>query len=192
MFAAGVIDDGSTIAESVVDSSEVINTLGCGGIATVGYASQDIERQGGLLDRFRSSDDDGMQDDTEEVNRITSLTRQATLGRLTLPCDVSSAKRGLIIVAGPPDKLNRKGIEKARQWLEDEAETMEVRGGDYPVEEDRVAVTVVLSGVTESRRIKDLQEAAVKAKHNIDDLRSQDKDDLSQIAKQEDDLDSLF
>lgn len=191
MFAAGVVEEGGEVAESVVDASEVINTLGCGGLATVGYATQTVDRDDGLLSGLLGGEELD-ESDSEAVNRITSLTRQATLGRLTLPCDVSTAKRGLIIVAGPSDKLNRKGIEKSRRWLEDTADTMEVRGGDYPVDEDRIAVTVLLSGVTESERIKELQEAAVKAKHNIEDLRAHDEEELSEIAKQEDDIDSLF
>ena len=190
LFGAGIVDTSSQVAESVVDSSEVINTLDCGGIATIGYASQDVEVDNGLLSRFRESENE--EDDSELVNRITSVTRQASLGRLTMPADVSSAKRALVVVAGPPEKLNRKGIERARQWVEDEAETMEVRGGDYPVNTDKVAVVVLFSGITDSQRVRELQETAVEAKSNIDDLRSQSKEDLSEIAKQEEDIDSLF
>jgi hypothetical protein len=38
---------GDNVAESVVDSSEIINTLGDGGITTIGYASEAIETDGG-------------------------------------------------------------------------------------------------------------------------------------------------
>lgn len=193
MFAAGIPDNSTQAAESVVDSSEIINTLDCGGLTSIGYASEEVEREGGIVSSILgggSSDDE--EKGPESVNRITSLTRQATLGRLTLPCNQASAKRALVIVAGPPEKLSRKGIENARQWLEDEAETMEVRGGDYPVDEDQISVTVLLSGVDDSNRVRDMQEKAVKAKHNIEDLRSE-SDDLNDIAKTDsDDIDSLF
>lgn len=192
LFAAGTMESSDYTAESVVDASEIINTLDCGGLASVGYASEVIERDDGLMSSLFGGDggDDEPTHNSEAVNRITSLTRQASMGRLTLPCDLSSTKRALIVVAGPPDKLSRKGIEKARSWIEDEAATMEVRGGDFPVDEDRVAVCVLYSGVTDSDRIKSLQEQAVKAKHNIEELRSEDQ--LEDIAKNEDDLDSLF
>ena len=35
------------------------------------------------------------------------------LGRLTLPCDYSTAERALVLLAGPPDEMDRKGVEKA-------------------------------------------------------------------------------
>jgi len=43
LFAAGETD-GSAVPEQVVDASEIINTLGCGGVSTFGYAISPIER----------------------------------------------------------------------------------------------------------------------------------------------------
>ncbi len=194
MFAAGEVGVGDGVAESVVDSSEIINTLDCGGLASVGFASDTVDLSGqGFISSMFGSDDGGTAgDDAEDVNRITSLTRQAVLGRLTFPCEIDSTKRALVVVSGPAEKLNRKGIESARRWIEDECGTMEVRGGDYPVDSDQVSVTVLLGGITDSDRITEMQEKAVKAKHNIDELRSQDSDDLSEVAKEQDDIDPLF
>jgi cell division GTPase FtsZ len=172
LFSAGEIEamDGN-IAESVVDSSEIINTLGDGGITTIGYASEQIDTDegGGLLDRFRGSkDSDGLQSSGDATNRITSLVRRATLGKLTLPCEPDSATRALLIVSGPPDQLSRKGIDSARDWLETETDCREVRAGDYPLaNEDRVAAIVVLSGVTDVPRIEEMQELAVESDAEI-------------------------
>ena len=50
MFASGEVVDG--VAESVVDSSEIINTLSGGGVSTVGYAAESVDTgSGGLLSR---------------------------------------------------------------------------------------------------------------------------------------------
>ncbi|MFC6725560.1 tubulin/FtsZ family protein, partial [Halobium palmae] len=55
LFGAGELEGGE-IAESVVDSSEIINTLSGGGVSTVGYAEEEVEAtggsSGGLLSRF--------------------------------------------------------------------------------------------------------------------------------------------
>ena len=110
LFSAGEIAPGSDVAESVVDSSEIINTLKGGGISSLGYADVEVDEpeQKGLLARLRG--DTGSEiDSTETTNRVTSLVRKATLGRLTLPCEVSGTERALLIVAGPPEFLNRKG-----------------------------------------------------------------------------------
>ncbi|MFB6302696.1 MAG: tubulin/FtsZ family protein, partial [Haloferacaceae archaeon] len=145
LFGAGEVGSGDEVAESVVDSSEIINTLACGGVSTVGYASETVEEDksgGGLLSRFTGGEDEleDNLDTAQTTNRITSLVRKAALGRLTLPCELDGAERALLVVAGPQAFLNRKGIERGRKWLEEQTGSMEVRGGDYPVNDsDHVA-----------------------------------------------------
>lgn len=193
LFRAGEIEEGADVAESVVDSSEIINTLGNGGVSTVGYAADDSidasPGSQGLLSRF-TGNDDPPEDSATSVNRITSLVRRATLGRLTVDAEVDSAERALIVVAGPPEYLNRKGIERARSWLEEETASMEVRGGDYPWEENRVAVSVLLSGVSDVPRIEALQHQAVEAKGSLDEIRSKHDDAMDSLQSEE--IDSLF
>jgi cell division GTPase FtsZ len=197
LFGAGEISGGDAVGESVVDSSEIINTLTGGGISTVGYASETVETSsdsGGLLSRFTSNSGDGIQDSANTTNRITSLVRKATLGRLTLPCEVEGTERALVVLSGPPEHLNRKGIERARKWLEEQTGSMEVRGGDYPITHgDRVAAAVLLSGTTNIPRIKELQRVAIEAQENIESLRAESEANLQQLVKDDDDeLEPLF
>jgi len=197
LFGAGEVEAGDNVAESVVDSSEIINTLDGGGVSTVGYASEEVERSGGgggLLSRFKGDDggDDGM-DTANTTNRITSLVRKAALGRLTLPCEIDGAERALLVMAGPPEHLNRKGIERGRKWLEEQTGSMEVRGGDYPTQANKVAASILLSGVHNVPRIKELQQVAIEAQDNIDEIRQQSEDNLESLVEDdEDELDPLF
>ncbi|MFW6448232.1 MAG: tubulin/FtsZ family protein [Halobacteriota archaeon] len=193
MFNAGEVDPGDEVGESVVDSSEIINTLGSGGISTIGYARQELDRnRGGLLSRFTGSDD--QLDSAEKTNRITSLVRKAVLGRLTLPCELDGIERALVVVSGPPEHLNRKGIEYGRKWTEEQTGSMEVRGGDYPIRNARtLACTVLLSGVTNVPRIKELQQVAIEAKENIDEIRSASDANLDALMRrQTEELEPLF
>jgi len=198
LFGAGEVQGGDTVAESVVDSSEIINTLTGGGISTVGYASETVETNtgGGLLSRFTSSNNstDGIQDSANTTNRITSLVRKATLGRLTLPCEVEGTERALVVLSGPPEYLNRKGIERARKWLEEQTGSMEVRGGDYPIPNgDKVAAAVLLSGATNIPRVKELQRVAIEAQENMESLRAESEENLQQLVEDDDDeLEPLF
>lgn len=175
LFSAGEIDAlGGDVAESVVDASEIIQTLGGRGITSIGYASEVVDPPdsggGGLLDRFLGSNDEpAFTSEGDATNRITSLARRATLGTLTLPCERDSTSRALLIVSGPPSELSRKGVDAARVWLEEETGCRTVRAGDYPLpEEDRVAVLVVLSGVTDVPRIESLQEQAVDSEAEVE------------------------
>ncbi len=193
LFRAGEIEAGGNVAESVVDSSEIINTLASGGVTTLGYAESQLqESEGGgdgLLSSFSQSEPE--VDTTESINRVTSLVRQATLGRLTLPCEVGSTQRALVVTGGPPAHLSRKGIERSRKWLEEETDTMEVRGGDYPYPDSGVvSVAVVLSGVTNIPRVKELQQVAVEAQDNIEEIKQEQE--LEDDLMDNEELDSLF
>jgi cell division GTPase FtsZ len=197
LFGAGEVSEGDEVAESVVDSSEIINTLSGGGVSTVGYARETVENEqssGGLLSRFTGGDDGDDLDTAHTTNRIMSLVRKAALGRLTLPCETEGAERALLVMAGPPAFLNRKGIERGRKWLEEQTGSMEVRGGDYPVRESGfVAGVILLSGVTNVPRIRELQRVAIEAQDNIDEIRQESDENLENLVQDdEDELESLF
>jgi cell division GTPase FtsZ len=196
LFGAGEVDSSADVGESVVDSSEIINTLAGGGVSTVGYAAETVQtqRSGGLLSKLRGNSGSETEDTANTTNRITSLVRKAALGRLTLPCEIEGTERALLVVAGPTSYLNRKGIERGRKWLEEQTGSMEVRGGDYPVNESgQVAAVTLLSGVTNVPRIKELQGKAVEAQENIDDIRKESEAALQDLVEDEDDeLEPLF
>ena len=163
-------------------------------MTSVGYASEQIGASGseGLLSRFRGDNHDGQHDGG--ADRITSLVRKASRGRLTLPCEIDSADRALIVVSGPPRHLSRRGIERGREWLETEAATAEVRGGDYPLRSDgKLAVAVMLAGVTDVPRIDSLPRVAIETQEHVEERDAGRADEQRElIVDDEDALDPLF
>ncbi|AXG07809.1 cell division protein [Haloplanus rubicundus] len=158
--------DPESIGANTMDSSDLIRTLSPGGVASIGYAETDLDDGGGFLSWLRSLLPGGGDDDSDEPTdavKIQSLVRQALNSRLTLPCEVSSAERALVVLSGPPEELSRRGFESARQWLEEETETVEVLAGDDPrAGASTVSAVVLLSNVTEVPRIDSLQRRAVE------------------------------
>jgi cell division GTPase FtsZ len=196
LFRAGEVGR-MGVGEMVVDSSEIINTLRGGGISSVGYAITSVVTRksrasvGGIIGGIRGTLK--KREAAEEVllgedrtAKVISLVRRAMLGRLTLPCDYSTAERALVLVAGPPDELDRRGIEKAKSWVEENIAGVEVRGGDYPVDSDYIAAVVMLATVSNAPRIRDLLEIAKETRE--DDQRSQER----QSTMFEDDIEPLF
>jgi cell division GTPase FtsZ len=145
LLGAGEFEAGEDVAESVVDSSEIVNTLHKGGISAVGYASAELGEDG-----------------ADNVNAVTSVVRKALLTNTSLP-DASTAEAALVVVAGPNDRIPRKGVERARKWVEEETGSLEVRGGDYPVESDKVAAIVLLGGIERDDRVQRFLERAAEA-----------------------------
>lgn len=179
LLSAGNLD-GSEISENVMDASDVRRTLATGGVSSIAYAETDLaestQRGRGLLDRFRDSED------VDTAKKVSGLVRQAVQSRLTCPADVASAERSLVVVSGPPTEFSRKGLESARQWLEDETGSTEVLAGDDPRSDaPTLSATVVLSNVTEVPRIDALQEQAVDAQSNIESQQEVRNDDIQEL-----------
>ncbi|AZQ13504.1 MULTISPECIES: tubulin/FtsZ family protein [Halorubrum] len=143
LLAAGESVEG--VAESVVDTSEVINTLRAGGMAAVGFASAPAAEEA-----------------EANVTTVMSAVRSAVMTGLSLP-NATEADAGLVAIAGDPDRISRKGAEKARKWLQEETGSMQVRGGDFPLDSDRVAALVLLGGIERSRRVEEFLERARQA-----------------------------
>jgi len=183
LFRAGEVSK-MGVGEMVVDSSEIINTLRGGGITSVGYAISEVMSKrtkdkrgifGGLKDKFgpkKEANEEVLMGEDKSA-KIISLVRRAMLGRLTLPCDYSTAERALVLIAGPPDEMDRKGIEKAKSWVEENIAGVEVRGGDYPVNSEYVAVVVMLATVGNAPRIKELLDIAKETKEDV--IKSKEK-----------------
>ncbi len=187
LFRAGEVGR-MGVGEMVVDSSEIINTLRGGGITSVGYAVSEVisartKQQRGIFGGIRENIKDtfgGKKEANEEVllgedrsAKIVGLVRRAMLGRLTLPCDYSTAERALVLIAGPPDEMDRKGVEKAKSWVEENIAGVEVRGGDYPVNSEYVAAVVMLATVGNAPRIKELLDIAKETKEEV--IKSKEK-----------------
>ncbi len=186
LFRAGEVGSLGHVGEMVVDSSEIINTLKGGGISSVGYAIsevgvQSVEPEVGLLGRVlrrnqveeRRPEDKLMGED--RTSRVLSLVRRAMLGRLTLPCEYSTASRALVLVAGPPDELDRKGIEKAKSWVEENIAGVEVRGGDFPAQSRFVAAVVLLASIADAPRVTNLLEIAKETKATSERIAEENK-----------------
>lgn len=194
LFAAGEVNQADETAQSVVDASEVINTLSCGGVTAIGYAESQLDESQvnpGLLKKFMT---DTSVDENECTTRMRSLAENSITGRLTINANIDSTERALIVFSGPSKFLTRKGTEEGRSVIERRTDCMEVRGGDYPRNIPAVSATVVLSGLYDIPRVRELQELAVKADNEISQMRNEREDKLEELLQEEqaEDIDSLL
>lgn len=164
----------SSIGANTVDSSDIIRTLSPGGVASIGYATTELDDEGllswllSVLPGIHGNDE---SPERTAAGKIQDLVRQSLNSQLSLPCEVSSTERVLVVVSGPPDELSRRGFESARQLLEKETETVEIRAGDAPqVGASTVRAVVLLSNVTKVQRIDAIQRLAIEQQYSNDEL----------------------
>jgi cell division GTPase FtsZ len=191
LLAAGEVDE-SDVGENAMDSSDIMRTMEIGGVSSIGYASTDIDAPDeGLLSKF--SEEEVSEMESTDAAKIKGLVRRAVNSRLTIPGDVASADRALIVFAGRPEDISRKGVESARDWLEQETETVDVLAGDDPrPNSDTLAAVVLLSNVTETPRIDEIQEQAVDAQDTIEQQEAVREEEIESLITDDDnDLDPI-
>ncbi|HJJ45680.1 MAG TPA: tubulin/FtsZ family protein [Methanocorpusculum sp.] len=190
--AGEITENGLETAEAVLDAGEVLNTLLNTDIVSIGYAAERIPRNLlGFFNRFRM-EKYLLEEGEKRTARIAELAKRAVYEEVSVPCDLTTADKALILITGPSDELSMKGFQTIRRWIDRSIKGLEMRAGDYPVHSTRdVAVIVVLAGIENVPRIAELneirssfEEERGKKYHSADDLFNEEK--KSEIRSAED------
>ena len=167
LFGAGERDPTSP-SEMRIDPADIRRTLEVGGLASIGRETVTLDTgSSGWIDRLLRLL--GLTDDTRggretDAATVKRLVQQALNSALTLPCDIESTDRALLILSGPPSAISRKGFETGRYLLEEETGTVEVLAGDEPLPDaETITATVLFANVTSVPRIDELQARATEA-----------------------------
>ena len=176
-------DGGIDLAEVVLDSGEVLNTMKGMGFITIGYAVEKLPsdplrflswlKPAGLFD----------EEQKKKASRIVELAKQAIYHEISTPCDLTSAHKALVLVAGPSHELSMKGFMTVRKWIDRSIAGLETRSGDYPIVNTKnVAIIVMLSGLENIPRITELKEIRSQSKPK----KPADPDQLSESLPEND------
>ena len=157
--AGEITPDGLETAEVVLDAGEVLNTLSNSDIVSIGYAAERLPKHLlGFLNRFRM-EKYLLEEGHKRTARIVELAKQAVYEEVSIPCDLTTADKALVLITGPSDELSMKGFQTIRKWIDRSIKGLEMRAGDYPVHSTRdVGVIIVLAGIENVPRIAELNE----------------------------------
>jgi hypothetical protein len=104
----------------------------------------------------------------KKASRIVELAKQAIYHDISAPCDLTSAQKALILVAGPSHELSMKGYMTVRKWIDRSIAGLETRSGDYPVTSTRfVAIIIMLTGLKNIPRIEELKEIRAQYREHL-------------------------
>ena len=150
---------GIEIAEVALDAGEVLNTIRGMALITLGYAAEPLES--GSLKRITRLWPEKVlvEDGHKKASRIVELAKKAIYEDMSTPCDLTSAQKALILIAGPSHHLSMKGYMAVRKWIDRSIAGMEVRSGDYPIPNTQhIGIIVVLAGLSNIPRVTDIRQ----------------------------------
>ncbi len=156
MLGAGEAPSRSKVGVKVVDASDIINSFT--GYAVMGYSELKIP---GIKDKFPLFRRTSM-DQLSPTLRCVTVIKNAASGGLSAKCKLDTVKKAMMLIAGPQKEINVEGFSRARNWLEEQTKTMEIRGGDYPVGGNHIHGIVLFSGMEDLPRLKELREKIEK------------------------------
>lgn len=158
---AGEVTKYTHVGYKVLDAGDIIATLE--GVTAIGWASEKVHHFK-TFPRISFSRIGG-RDDMDIPVKMMNIIQQATRGKMSISCDIKSARKAAFLISGPPKDLNKKGIEVTREFIEETIGVKEVRGGDFPVPTRKELFgIVILSGLTNVPRITTLLKFAVQTK----------------------------
>ncbi len=128
-----------------LDAGDIIQTLA--GWTVIGEGSCRIPRK---LPLSREKTD--FRDKMAETSKAAHAMDQA-LGELSLTCDPKHAGRALYLVTAPPKEIRMEVIKQLGDNLLTIAPNALIRSGDYPRQKGSLSVTVVLSELSNVRKI---------------------------------------
>lgn len=162
ILRAGEFDEyGVEVGEVVLDAGEIINTLqSTRGAAAIGYAIEELPKS--ALEKLsffsRSSTSNHAEDENQRAARIISLAKTAVYEDISIPCDLTSADKALILIAGPSHEISMKGFYSVKKWIDRSISGIEMRSGDYPVANTHyIGLIIMLAGLQNVPRIEELK-----------------------------------
>ncbi|MBP2133092.1 cell division GTPase FtsZ [Methanomicrobium sp. W14] len=159
LLRAGEFNEaGLESAEIVLDAGEILNTLKGNGMTAIGYAIEDLPANWlEVFDRWRP-ETHFSEGSHKRATRIVGLAKQAVYEDISIPCDLTSADKALVLIAGPSKELSMKGFQTVRKWIDSSIAGLEMRSGDYPVRNTRyVGIIIMLSGIHNIPRLEEIK-----------------------------------
>lgn len=146
------------IAEVVLDAGEILNTIRGMGYITIGYAMTPVEKtQFDFISRLAPGTP-SVEEKHEKASRVVDLAKRAIYEEISTPCNLETAEKALILIAGPTHEMSMKGYMTVRRWIDKSIKGLEVRSGDYPVHTSGyLAIIIILAGLEKIPRLEELK-----------------------------------
>ena len=153
LLCAGEETSKRYVGAKTLDAGDIIQTLA--GWTVLGQGSSRLPRRLPLCGPKRD-----FRDKMNETSKAAHSMDEA-IGELSLTCEPKDAGRALFLVTGPPKEMRMEIIKQLGDNLRSVAPDALIRSGDYPRGKGSLEVTIVLSEISNVKKITDYFSKAV-------------------------------
>jgi cell division GTPase FtsZ len=145
LLCAGEEKKRKNIGAKTLDAGDILQTLA--GWTVIGYGKSPLP----LFGSFRQTRN--FRDKSTETHKGIHAMDEA-LSELSLTCNPQDANRALYLLSAPAREMNMDLVKELGDYLRDVAPKAIIRSGDYPRQKGLLDVTVILSELDTSAKIK--------------------------------------
>ena len=145
LLCAGEEKKRKHIGAKTLDAGDILQTLS--GWTVIGYGKSPLP----LIGPFRQTRN--FRDKSTETHKGIHAMDEA-LSELSLTCNPQDANRALYLLSAPAREMNMDLVKELGDYLRDIAPKAIIRSGDYPRQKGVLDVTVILSELDTSAKIK--------------------------------------
>jgi len=145
LLCAGEEKKRKHIGAKTLDAGDILQTLS--GWTVIGYGKASLS----LFPPFRQTRN--FRDKSTETHKGIQAMDEA-LSELSLTCNPQDANRALYLLSAPAREMNMDLVKELGDYLRDIAPKAIIRSGDYPRQKGVLDVTVILSELDTSAKIK--------------------------------------
>jgi tubulin-like protein CetZ len=145
------------VPQTVLDTREILNTITGMSLITIGFAEENLPDNARI--GFFKTRDESRVGRQEQAARIVRLAEKAVFRDISSYCDISQAKKALILLSGPEEELSMKGYMAIRKWIDESIAGFELRSGDNPISSRHsrnISVLILFSGLPIVTRVQSL------------------------------------
>ncbi len=145
LLCAGEEKKRKNIGAKTLDAGDILQTVS--GWTVIGYGKSPLP----LFAPFRQTRN--FRDKSTETHKGIQAMDEA-LSELSLTCNPQDANRALYLLSAPAREMNMDLVKELGDYLRDIAPKAIIRSGDYPRQKGLLDVTVILSELDTSAKIK--------------------------------------
>ncbi len=183
LLCAGEEKKAKYIGAKTVDAGDIIQTLL--GWTVIGYGQS-------RLKRFRIPIGiKSFRDKSTETHKGIQAMDEA-ISELSTKCNAKDAGRAMYIISAPANEVNMDLVKELGDWLKDLAPNAIIRNGDYPRERGVLDITLILSELSDVKKVRDYYNASTSLVPVIKQRQKQVKIKLQGIEEAAKDIPSLL